>query len=125
MLVHSQSELDTQTKDCTTVNGSIAIAADFSGPLTLSGVSIITDKFYSAQIDSEEAGNHGLTSIEMKDVKAVGTLAFGGSYALRSISLPDLEFASWMGVDGWVVDTLDFPSLTNADEIHLFGNLTG
>ncbi|RDL41267.1 uncharacterized protein BP5553_01246 [Venustampulla echinocandica] len=129
LVVHNQLELDAGTHGCTSINGSIYVETDFAGPLTLSDISSIFGRFYvldgiRSRTGLDPAVNTGLTTFEIKDLQQIDTLGIYDAVALRSISLPQLTSVNDLYVEGYKMDTLDLPSLTSANWLRLYGNIS-
>jgi hypothetical protein len=103
---------------CATVFGWVTLGASYTGPFVLSNVSNITGGIHI------EAAS-GVTSIVINDLTYVGEVSLSNLKSLTSISFLDTSSLSSINiVDLPIVETIDFPSLLEADYITIAGNGT-
>lgn len=121
--------MDTQLAGCTSINGTIYISSDYTGPFVLYNITSITGEI---RAKNEPGPRNAVTSIIVKDVVEIGAIYVSYAPLLTSISFPDLSTVGNIDVRGTGGASLDFPSLTTlldsttlSDYISRFVSITG
>ena len=132
--IHNQSALDTLARGCTSINGSVSITYNYTGPVYLPNIRSIDGDliWYPESLDvswgrlskSAEDAISQKESISVPDLEHLGgDLQFRSLHIFRNISAPKLN-----AVEGFVsIDyayDVDLRSLRNADQVHIYGNLS-
>lgn len=128
IIVSSQQDADTKLSGCGTVAGSIVIASNYSGPLIISNVTSITESILINSLYDPTAdylGGQHLTSLQADSVVAMngGDVRLVDLPLLESVSMSSLENVTAINVAFNSSGTLNFPSLVNATDIHVFGTI--
>ncbi|CZR64659.1 uncharacterized protein PAC_14557 [Phialocephala subalpina] len=127
-LVYTQSDIDSNPSNCTTITGSILIANNFTGDLNLNGIFTITDGISIYDVDPVHVMSAPfLTSVTALDVNTVGAAGISGFDSvpmMKHMSFPNLQSIGMLEVHAGPsgVD-LEFPSLTSAENVYLTGNI--
>jgi hypothetical protein len=118
IIVHSQNDIDTQLQGCTTINGGLAIASDYTGSFSLPGViNFVGDLLWQFSPPLTP----GLTSFDFPDMENMFVIDLQGLPALTSISMPKVEQISSLILMGNSSVTIDCGSLVNANTIIIEG----
>jgi len=118
IIIHSQDDIDTQLQGCTTIEGGLAIASDYTGSFSLPGVNnLIGDLLWQFSPPSTP----GLTSFNFPDMENMFVVDLQGLPALTSISMPKVEQLSTLSLLGNSSVTIDCGSLANANTIIIEG----
>jgi hypothetical protein len=114
VIIHSQNDIDTQLQGCTTIDGGLAIASDYTGSFSLPGVvNFVGDLLWQLSPPLTP----GLTSFDFPDMVNMFVIDLQGLPALTSISMPKLEQVSSFSLLGNSSVTIDCGSLVNANTI--------
>lgn len=117
--VASQSSLDLLAKDCTTLNGSLVIANNFTGPFYLPNIQNITGEIRQNISLSDIASP---TSIDLPDLVYGGENIYLYMPTLASVSMPKLKTAQYIQMD--YVQRVNLTSLESALFVSIAGNLS-
>jgi len=126
IIISSQQDADTKLAGCSTVTGSIVIASNYSGPLIISNVTSITKSILINSLYDPTAsflGGQDLTSLQADSVVTMngGDVRLVDLPLLDSVSMSSLQNVTAINVIFNASGTLNFPSLINATDIHVFG----
>ncbi|KUJ06365.1 uncharacterized protein LY89DRAFT_692498 [Mollisia scopiformis] len=117
----SQDDLDQRLAGCTSIDGWLHIAHNYTGSFILNNITNIAGGISTY----DGAGNStGITSIEANGLLSVQELVVFGVPTLENISFPDLVTIDNIGVDLASGGELHFPSLTNCTTIVLSGSIS-
>ncbi|KAL4967018.1 uncharacterized protein BDV14DRAFT_198480 [Aspergillus stella-maris] len=119
-LVNNTQALTDISRDCTTINGSVYINPNFSGPFVLLRVKNITDFLGVARFIGWDDPH--IETLELPDLEYINTLVFGNLTAPK-IYAPKLEtaYSLWVNQDGIGTEAL-FLELRTATEVDVRGN---
>ncbi|KAG9231268.1 hypothetical protein BJ875DRAFT_498455 [Amylocarpus encephaloides] len=120
--VSSQSDLEANTKNCSTIGGAgISINGDFQGKFNLSGVTHVTN---ISMAPGQSNLVPGLSQFLMDDLVSMsGTLNATGFSSLRNLTLPKLEQADRIIISGNSNLSISFPVLLHS-AFDLIGDLS-
>lgn len=122
--VSSQFWVDEKFAGCTEIYGTLYIADNYTGPLSLPGVTYIYGGISNTYDSSFRAiPSPYLSSIELPDLNYTSSLSINGALKLRKVSFSSLTAVSepifLTGLDDCAVD---FPSLTTTEGLRVIGN---
>jgi hypothetical protein len=117
ILIQSQSDADSQLQGCTTVLGSIEIAQNYTGALSLPSVANITGKI----LQENGSNTPYITSIQLENLIYIDSVRIDSAAALESISFPELSSATTLSFNGNSGPKIDCPSLVTASHINIIG----
>ncbi|GES63663.1 hypothetical protein ATEIFO6365_0007035000 [Aspergillus terreus] len=115
--IHSQSQLDTISKQCTTLLGNVEIASNYTGPFTVSGVSNITGVLSAA---NTIGARNNITVVELPDVLYLGGISFLGTDT-TAISILNATEIGTISLTGANATSFSAPLLQSAGDINLDG----
>jgi hypothetical protein len=114
VIIHSQNDIDTLLQGCTTIDGGLAIASDYTGSFSLPGVvNFVGDLLWQ----QSPPLTPGLTSFDFPDLINMFVIDLQGLPALTSISMPKLEQISSFSLLGNASVSIDCGSLVHANTI--------
>ncbi|KKZ67230.1 hypothetical protein EMCG_07080 [[Emmonsia] crescens] len=119
--VTTQSELDMITTECTTVNGSIIIGANFTGTFSLPNVRNITSQFW-AEGRGISPSISTIASVDLPDLEFLGDLFLESRRIVTNFSAPKLKTARLVTMDH--AQSVDLRSLEGAESLDIVGNIT-
>ncbi|KFY79521.1 hypothetical protein V499_01496 [Pseudogymnoascus sp. VKM F-103] len=128
--VSNQQELDTKYAGCTEIDGTVLIAANYTGGFYLPNVTFIRYGIYTVTSYPRDDNERPipvplLTSVEVPDLNNTNTIDIAGGPALTTISFPSLTVLnSSLNIDGVEDCFVDFPSLTSTYYLMIIGNVT-
>ncbi|OGM46540.1 hypothetical protein ABOM_004593 [Aspergillus bombycis] len=122
-IVYDQSDVDEITAKCTTVNGSIAMAYNYTGGFHLPNIRNVT-----RSIDWVQSGHFGsfpnTTSVDLPDLEFLGgSLGLYSLPTLQSVTAPKLETVGWSTEIGYARE-VDLRSLVESEYLQVRGNVS-
>lgn len=126
--IDNQSALDSLARECTSINGSVVIAYNYTGSVYLPNIRSIDGDlaWYPDSLDqgSRTEGVKFFDLVSVPDLERLGgELDISSSFYFRNISVPKLS-----AVDGFVsihhAHDVDLRSLRKAEQVHIRGNLS-
>ncbi|EED15843.1 conserved hypothetical protein [Talaromyces stipitatus ATCC 10500] len=122
-IVNDQSDLDAIAANCTTVNGTIIMSANYTGGFNLSNIRNITENIQWFQANRSDVRPQ-TTSIYLPDLKYLGgTLDMPGIPTLTSLIAPKLATVGWsLSID--YVQEVDLRSLVDLEYLSITGNVS-
>lgn len=122
-IVNSQSDLDAIAANCTTVNGTITMSANYTGGFSLSNIRNITEDIRWFQANSSNVPPQ-ITSMELPDLEYLGgSLNMFGIPTLTSLIAPKLATVGW-SLDIDYVQEVDLRSLVDLEYLGITGNVS-
>lgn len=115
----SQEQLDARLAGCTSINGWLNIAHNFSGTFVLNNISSIVGGIGTVHDASSQSTT--LTSIEAHGLQSVQQLSIFHVPMLKNVSFPDLISIGNLNLDLEHDVEIYFPSLTNATAVSISG----
>ncbi|CBF85151.1 uncharacterized protein ANIA_01579 [Aspergillus nidulans FGSC A4] len=117
--IADQSTLDTIASECTSINGSIYIMSNYTGPFYLPNIRNI-----SGDVHWYADTSYLYDSISFPDLEHInGSLDLQAGYNLRNISAPKLNLVGRLVQVDYAHD-VDLRSLQHAEYASIFGNLS-
>ena len=122
-VVYDQSDVDEITAKCTTVNGSIAMAYNYTGGFHLPNIRNVT-----RSIDWVQSRHFGsfpnTTSVDLPDLEFLGgSLGLNNLPALQSLTAPKLATVGWSTDIGYARE-VDLRSLVESEYLQVRGNVS-
>lgn len=111
----NQEQVDTVLAGCTSIRGSIEIAANYTGSFSLSNITSISESIAIGYGEDDSKPGTGVTSINVRDVESIRGIELSRVPLLTSaVSFPHLSTASDITIYTNINEgpSLDFPSLT-------------
>lgn len=118
--IHSQSQLDIISEQCTTLVGNVEIASNYTGPFTVSGVSNITGVLSAA---NTIGSRNNISVIELPDVLHLGGISFF-STDTTTIYIPNAAKIGTISLTRVNATSFSAPLLQSAVDINLDGGFT-
>lgn len=123
-IVNSQSDLDTITANCMTVNGSILMSVDYTGGFSLANIRNITGNLQWYQSSGPSDNTPQTTSMDLPDLEYVGgSLEVSSIPTLTSLIAPKLETVHW-SLDIDHAHEVDLRSLVDLEYMRIAGNVS-
>ncbi|KFY10390.1 hypothetical protein V492_05043, partial [Pseudogymnoascus sp. VKM F-4246] len=128
--VSNQEELESLYAGCTTIDGTVKIAANYTGDFYLPNVTDISGGIRTEYIVRRDSDNYGyqylpvplLTSIVAPDLNNTGIIHINTVPALTTISFPSLTVLGEMKLVGFKDCSIDFPVLKTSGDLIIAGN---
>ncbi|KAL4922056.1 hypothetical protein BDW62DRAFT_172899 [Aspergillus aurantiobrunneus] len=123
-IVENQSEVDEIAAHCTTVNGGIMIAPNYTGSFFLPNVRNLTNGLGWFRVIGDPETEATPVSVELPDLEYAGSdLSLNGLPTLRNVSMPRLKTVS-RHLNADYVYEADFRALETAEYVAITGNMS-
>ncbi|RAL07791.1 uncharacterized protein BO97DRAFT_408705 [Aspergillus homomorphus CBS 101889] len=116
IVIYSQDQLDALTRNCTRLYGDLVVGSNYTGSFIMHNLTNLTSSI------SVLNSTTGLTSLEAPDLVTIYGAEFTYPSSLQSISLPRLETAVFITIEGRSPITVSIPNLRNVSYLDLSGS---
>jgi hypothetical protein len=119
--VSNQNDVDRLLGNCTSIQGTLGIAQNYTGSLLLSNITSISGSI----LTDSDLDAHSLTSIEAPALTTIEGISISNASTLTNISFSSLSTAQYIAISAVAGLAVEFPQLRSVyQDMSLTGNIS-